>query len=236
RFNASVERFEMLKEKLERKGTFNPQQAEKFSELEQQFKFKAMKSHELPVKTLPSCEENPFIIYLVRDGRDALVSTAHHRKDIVKPGSDFKKNLKEAIKAKMGTYFGGWGYNVEEWLKIAHVVFRFEDFIKNPVEHTEKLRQFISLPEPDLNKVPTFESQKSGEAHFGGQARQKLSEQEQQEFNNKFFRKGKVGGWKDDMPEDIHDLFWKKYEGTMEKLGYRYDGSIADKIPGDITS
>ena len=45
-------------------------------------------------------------VYIIRDGRDALCSMAHHRKDIVAPGSDYYENLKAAVLAEKGTFFG----------------------------------------------------------------------------------------------------------------------------------
>src|SRR5690606_25886720 len=72
--------------------------------------FDFVKTHLLPSELEPNDVNIP-AIYLVRDGRDALVSIAHHRSDIVEPGSDIKNNLKEAILAAEGSYFGGWSNN-----------------------------------------------------------------------------------------------------------------------------
>ena len=125
----------------------------------------------------------------------------------------------------MGSYFGGWSKNVEAWLKIAHKVIYFEDLVKDPVSVTEQLRGVIEMPEADVSKLPTFESQRDGQAHFGGAARPQLSEEEKEDFNKKFFRKGQVGGWKEEMPEDMHELYWEKHGATSEKLGYLKDGT-----------
>lgn len=219
-YNKNTIRLADLTEQKKTNEKLNEQKENRLQELTLKLKFQVVKSHELPSKTLSRCAKNPLIIYLVRDGRDALVSMAHHRKDIVKPGTDFLENLNEAINAPLGTYFGGWSRNVAEWTKIADIVIKFEDFIVDPLKYTESLRSFISLPAPDINKIPTFESQKTGNAHFGGKQRQKFSEEERIIFSKKFFRKGKVGGWKEEMPENVHQFFWKKHGHIMQKMGY----------------
>ncbi|HRW76650.1 MAG TPA: sulfotransferase domain-containing protein, partial [Saprospiraceae bacterium] len=54
--------------------------------------FDVVKTHLLPSQLVPA---DPRIkkVYIVREGRDALVSIAHHRKDIVQPGTDYYLNL-----------------------------------------------------------------------------------------------------------------------------------------------
>ncbi|RLD31892.1 MAG: hypothetical protein DRI83_11705, partial [Bacteroidetes bacterium] len=75
-------------------------------------------------------------------------------------------------------------------------------------------------------RIPTFDSQRNGGSHFGGKKRKRLSKEEQDDFNQRFFRSGQSGGWKQDMPEDIREKFWKKYGSVMTKMGYSSDGSF----------
>jgi len=198
----------------------------KLQKLTDQMAFPVVKTHELPKNILPLCNPQTKIIYLVRDGRDALVSMAHHRKDIIEPGSDYIDNLKEALWAPMGSYFGGWGANVREWTKIADLVIHFDELVNDTEKVIERLREVLDLPEPDMQKIPTFDSQRKGGSHFGGKKRKKLSQEEQDAFNQQFFRSGKSGGWKEEMPEDIQEKFWDKYSDIMIKMGYSRDGSI----------
>jgi hypothetical protein len=198
----------------------------KLEKLTKQLAFPAIKTHELPKNILPLCKPETKIIYLVRDGRDALVSMAHHRKDIIEPGTNFTDNLKEALWAPVGSYFGGWGANVEEWTRIADLVIYFEDLVNNPEEQIIRLQKALSLPEPKMDKIPSFDSQRKGGSHFGGKKRKRLSQEEQDEFNQRFFRSGRSGGWKEDMPEEIQDKFWNKYGKVMQKLGYTMDGGL----------
>jgi hypothetical protein len=66
-----------------------------------------VKTHDLP-SVLHEFDAGIPAVYLVRDGRDSVCSMAHHRSDLVAPGSDYLQNLKEAIIATKGSFFGGW--------------------------------------------------------------------------------------------------------------------------------
>jgi hypothetical protein len=198
----------------------------KLNKLKDQYSYHAIKTHEVPKNILPLCHPEVQKIYIVRDGRDALVSMAHHRKDIVEPGSDFIKNLKEALWAPLGSFFGGWGDNVEQWTKIADIVIFFEDLVTNPEKEIVRLQKLLDLPEPKMDMIPTFESQRSGNSLFGGRIRKKLSKEEQDAFNAKFYRSGKLGEWEKDMPKDLQLKFWEKYGDVMLKNGYKQDGGL----------
>lgn len=75
--------------------------------------YPVVKTHLLPSQ-LPKKLQNARSVYLIRDGRDALVSIAHHRRDIVVPGSNYNQNLLAAIMAIRGSFFGGWSGNVKK--------------------------------------------------------------------------------------------------------------------------
>lgn len=210
-------------ERLKKLRAISPAKEKRMEIKKHQLSFRIIKTHEVPSRILPACEDDVRIIYLIRDGRDALVSMAHHRKDIIEQGTDFTRNLKESIRAPMGTYFGGWGKNVSSWTKIAHLVIHFEKLISDPVSEIMRIKEFLDLPEPRLDKVPTFETQRSGGSHFGGKKRKNLSKEEKDDFNSKFFRSGKTEAWKDEMPDELKEKFWKKYGDVMLSAGYKKD-------------
>lgn len=185
--------------------------------------FPVVKTHLLPHQLRPSDPAIP-AVYLVRDGRDALVSIAHHRSDIVAPGSDFRTNLKEAILAAEGSFFGGWSENVSQWLRRASLVIKFEDLIERPVECAEHLRPFLDLPEPRLEKLPSFEDLRSEDMPYGGDPARRA----------RFFRRGVVGAWKDEMPPDFQGLFWRLHGKIMEELGYLRGQTLGRRVSASV--
>jgi hypothetical protein len=178
--------------------------------------YPVVKTHLLPEQVRPLDNNTP-VICLVRDGRDALVSMAYHRSNIVEPGSDFTENLELAIQAQKGSYFGGWHINALKWILHADIVIRFEDLTRDPISQFERLRPFYpQLPQPLKENLPTFESQKFGSPKYGPP-----------KGKNLFFRKGRVGDWKENMTDIFQTAFWNKCGKTMEILGYSKNGSLS---------
>jgi glycosyltransferase involved in cell wall biosynthesis len=181
--------------------------------------FPFVKTHLLPADLEPSNQKIP-AIYLVRDGRDAMVSIAHHRKDIVRPGSDFTENLREAIVAAEGSFFGGWSRNVNEWIERADLIIKYEDLIRDPQAVFSRVERLIDMPKARWDNLPDFKSMKFGSPKYGGQTTSKTINISPEEFSKKFFRKGVAGSWKKEIPPDLLDLFNGLHGETMEKLGY----------------
>ncbi|MEZ4722451.1 MAG: glycosyltransferase [Flavobacteriales bacterium] len=180
--------------------------------------FQVVKTHHLP-NELPESLRRRRVVLLLRDGRDSVVSMAHHRKDIVAPGSDFIQNLDEVIEAADGSHFGGWSLHTEKWLPQADLVIRFEDLIKDPITQVERLRGLIEMPRADHEKLPGFESLKSGQAKYGPKEAGK---------SHLFFRRGKVNAWQDEMNSDQKLRFWHLHGEVMEIVGYKLDGSLPE--------
>jgi hypothetical protein len=159
-----------------------------------------VKTHELPSDSNPA-------IYLVRDGRDALVSLAwFYLESQASAGRDisqrqFNRKLKKEILSRT---FGGWSKNCLSWIQRPGqtAVIRFEDLTSDPVAEVAKAFGAVGLASEkrEFLNPPTFD-----ELHLQ---------------NPVLFRKGKVGGWKEHMPEKLHRLFWKKHGEAMRLLGY----------------
>lgn len=177
--------------------------------------FPFVKTHLLPDQLEPNDPNIP-AVYLIRDGRDALVSLAHHRKDIVEPGSDFTHNLLEALVARGHSHFGGWSTNVEAWSKRASIIIKFEDLIENPIREIEKLRSIIELPAPNMEKLPDFQSLKFGRPKYGA-GHSESFDPEKAKFH---FRRGSTNSFSDEMEIGIQKLFWGAHGMTMTKFGY----------------
>ena len=145
-------------------------------------------------------------LYLVRDGRDSLVSYAHfmrERGDERFASLSFEETLAALLEREDHPY-GSWSGNVRSWLgrdAPTHVL-RFEDLVADPVRAVRDAMTAlgIALPEPG-GRLPPFE-----ELH---------------RRNPLVFRRGKVGSWKSELPPDLERRFWRVHGAEMEALGYR---------------
>jgi glycosyltransferase involved in cell wall biosynthesis len=177
--------------------------------------YPVVKTHLLPDQ-LPANLQNCKSVYIVRDGRDALVSIAHHRKDIVAPGSDYFNNLLLATLALNDSYFGGWSSNVEAWISKADIIIKFEDLIRDPIGEISKLSAILELPPPNLNKLPDFKTLKFGSPQYGSGGK----DFKVKNLAQKHFRKGQVGGYKTEMSVELQQLFWDLHGPAMHQQGY----------------
>jgi hypothetical protein len=157
-----------------------------------------VKTHELPTG-------DPFpTIYLVRDGRDTLVSYAHFIRqfegDATSPSASFEIILRDLIQYRGS--FGGWGPHVLTWTarsRWARTSFvRFEDLIQDPPGAVSRSLQCVEPQARDLvdsRGIPPF-----AELHA---------------LLPEFFRKGQTGGWREEMSEELQTLFWTHYGQAM---------------------
>jgi hypothetical protein len=160
-----------------------------------------VKTHDLP------SDENP-AIYLVRDGRDSVVSYAHwtlsketNEQSIDPQSREFKNRLRNIITTSK--YFGGWSAHVLAWHKRPNThIIRFEDLITQPIEVVAGALNFANLPysfnaETRLVKFETLHAKDP--VHY---------------------RKGVAGNWQTDMSSEMQKLFWRNCGPAMNLLGY----------------
>jgi Sulfotransferase domain len=145
-------------------------------------------------------------IYLVRDGRDSLVSHAHfirsQRDRSSKSSRSFEETLAALIQRKDHPY-GSWSANVRAWThrKAPTQVIRFEELAEDSVEVVRKAVDALGVPLPEPSGEPP-------------------SFQELHEEDPELYRRGKSGVWKSEFPPDLQSLFWRLHGAEMEALGY----------------
>lgn len=164
------------------------------------------------VKTHDSPSDGRPAIYLVRDGRDSLVSYAHYK---MGEGSShnigparlvarrrFKKTLRQLVTS--GDRFQSWSEHVESWLKreAPTSIVRFDELAQRPLDtvFTALVEVGFEVDKAERAQIPTFE-----ELHDRWPS---------------FFRCGRSGAWKSEMRGHIQQLFWIHHGTTMERLGY----------------
>jgi hypothetical protein len=154
-------------------------------------------------------------IYLVRDGRDAVVSNARLRASQQSEGDcdhqlRFETILREVITRPYidgQPSSGTWGGNVLSWLDKADAPFavlRYEDLIVDPRGSVERV---VSALLPEL--VPIADARIPSFTELHG-------------IDPSFFRRGAAQSHRDEMPDELHYLFWAQPENAtaMRLLNY----------------
>jgi hypothetical protein len=142
-------------------------------------------------------------IVLVRDGRDALVSWARQRSE--HDPTRFEVELRGLIGRDEPSGTGSWGANVLSWLSDPPtVLLRFEDLVADP---TATVRRAVAAVLPDQAPVEGGVVPSFAELHA---------------HDDRFFRRGRTGSHRDELPPDLADAFWAKADNAtaMAVLGY----------------
>ncbi len=161
-----------------------------------------LKTHEVASED----DEYPSI-YVVRDGRDAVVSFAHYLIDFVigkdqsQPEQQYRHVLHDVVTCS--DMYGGWSRNVETWMQRPRSR-------RHPVEElVSQPTQAVAAALRNVNLTPAAQGE-NGAVNF----------QELHRTAPRFFRAGKKGGWQTEMDEDLESAFWHAHGATMEVLGY----------------
>jgi len=168
-------------------------------------------------------------IYLVRDGRDAVVSHARLRmSQQLAADSDCQMTFEDFLREEITRPYvdghpssGTWGGNVLSWLGAADAsaatdasvtLLRYEDLIVDPRGSVERAVSSL-LPElaPSVDAViPSF-----NELH---------------RVDPLFFRRGAAHSHRDEMTDELHELFWAQPENATAMRLLRYSETIGGRI------
>ncbi|MFC7483039.1 sulfotransferase domain-containing protein [Luedemannella flava] len=144
-------------------------------------------------------------ICLVRDGRDALVSWARQVSE-AEPGR-FAAELRKMIVRDEPVGAGSWGANVLSWLQPPvpnRLLLRYEDLVGDPAYAVERV---VTALAPQLSPragavIPSFA--------------------DLQQVDDQFFRRGRSSTHRDELPADLHELFWSRPDNVaaMRLVGF----------------
>ena len=155
----------------------------------------AIKTHQYP-------RDNQKAIYVVRDGRQALVSYRKFHQDFL---GDRQSSLLQLISGL--DYYGGWSAHYEAWAinRPDTLVVHFEDLARGENFTIEALAEHLGY---------------TGKLRPWNNPFHQLNQD-----NPNFFRKGKLAWEKDDLWNDFFDeVFFQIHGHLIERLGY------ADKL------
>lgn len=167
------------------------------------------KSHERPQ---PNYKK---VIYLVRDGREALLSYYHMMKNMGKEIS-----LEDLYHGKIDIYGGQWHEHLAEWEKNpynAEILFvKYEDLITNKMSVLNQLCSFLNITRTsaELNeviKLTSFEFMKTVEQKEDWQ---KIKINISFTKGN-FVRKGAIDSYKEEIPKELLNTFIKNSKNNF---------------------
>ena len=170
------------------------------------------KSHHLPRP------EYKRVVYLLRDGRDVMVSYYYYLTAVKNKEIDFLNLVKHGPDHP----FGKWHEHVEAWLSnpynVEMIVIKYENLINDPMTQLQELCEFIGIKRSTefleiVAKGSSFDKMRWKEKTYG-------SDNLAWPRDKPFVRRGKVGTYKDEMPKNVLMTFLKEAGATLSKCGY----------------
>lgn len=155
------------------------------------------------------------VIYLVRDGRDVMVSyydyeTKHRR---------FDGSFQDFMLASQLPY-GRWADHVQSWLNVRErtdlLVVRYEDLLQDTGPELERMTRFVGISStPDTLeravRLSVFDQM------------QKLEETRGRPYGDtayRFVRRGTAGQWDNEFDEEARAIFKSQANSQLLELGY----------------
>lgn len=169
------------------------------------------KSHHMPK------EKYRRVIYIYRDGRDAMNSYYHMNQAL---GLNF--TWEDMIIHNKGILHQ-WHEHVEAWLSNpynAEIIYvKYEDLLAAPLIELKKIATFIGVEASDEELQSNIDgnsmaSMKKKEKKFG------LDYNAWKDDKKTFFRKGKTKDYLNHIPPELIQHMEEKYKDTLSKMGY----------------
>jgi sulfotransferase family protein len=165
----------------------------------------------------PPLPEYKKVVYLLRDGRDAVVSYYHHTRDLDRREIDFAEFVDQ-----YNIFSLKWHEHVNLWLSNPYqaemLVIKYEDLKQDGLRILERYCDFldISRSREHLQTVlreTDFERMRSREKKLGW-------DDPNWPTDKPFIRRGVVGSYRDEFPKAALDKFLAQSGETLAKCGY----------------
>lgn len=176
--------------------------------------FAVFKTHELPRP------EYKRVVHLVRDGRDALASYYAMNKAL-----NIDVTLEEMILHGKELYPCRWHEHAKAWLENSYdadiIRIKYEDLLKDPLKEMRKFCKFIGIERQDdliirVIRGNHFNVMQEKEKKYG-------TDNKRWKPSKKFFRKGKIGSYKEEIPPRLIRSFNNQSEYYLKKFGYKIE-------------
>ena len=161
------------------------------------------------------------VVYVIRDGRDVMVSYLHHlrRTGLV----DESVDLVQLLRSPDLLFPSTWQEHVEAWKSNPHgaemMTIRYEDLLADPVPELRRVCAFAGLERDPALLVAVVE-----QASF---ERMQVKERKAKEVAGQrlpaerlFFRRGQAGSYRDEMTAEALEAFMDQAGPTLRRFGY----------------
>lgn len=169
------------------------------------------KSHDLPRP------EHKRVVYLLRDGRDAMVSYFHYTRALLDPNVDIGGFVRNT-----SIWPSTWWEHVETWLTNPYqaqiITLRYEDLLADSARELVRFCEFAGIEyKADVLKSvaerASFSNMRTKEVTQGWNTKEWPKDKY-------FIRRGIVGSYKDEMLPEVLEFFMRGARATLSKCGY----------------
>jgi hypothetical protein len=172
------------------------------------------KSHHMPRP------EYRRVVYLLRDGRDVMVSYFYHLSALQGRDVDFMGMVRRGE----GLFPCKWHEHVEAWLANPYraeiITIKYEDLKRNSAQELRRLCAFIGADRDAAFLERVAEQASFEKMHRKEQEGRYFKENSLWPEDKHFIRRGVVGSHADEMPADVLDAFLAESARTMSKCAY----------------
>jgi hypothetical protein len=164
----------------------------------------------------------PKFIYIIRDGRDALVSFYHYHMD----WKAFEGNFSDYLRSRVPVeYYGDWSDHTKNALEAYSknpdriLLLSYEKMITDTYEAVRKIADFCNIKanEADIQRTVencSFEKLQEIEENFGSEI---------ENMQMIFFRQGECNQWRKYYSKEDHEYFLKYHSDMLIRNGYNID-------------
>jgi hypothetical protein len=165
----------------------------------------------------PPLPEYKKVVYLLRDGRDAVVSYYHHTRDLYRRDIDFMEFVEQ-----YNIFSLKWHEHVNLWLSNPYqaemLVIKYEDLRQNGPQILEQYCDFLNITRSKeylqaVIRETDFEKMRRREQKLGW-------DDPNWPKDRPFIRRGMVGSYKDEFPKVALENFLAQSGETLERCGY----------------
>lgn len=168
----------------------------------------------------PFQSQYPRVVYILRDGRDAMLSYYYYQQAELPAGTTLTDFLAQT------PWPCGWAKHVASWLDAGlpadkFLLLRYEEMKQDPAGQLQRLIQFSQLtvsPErfQQALEQSTFQAMRQAEQQYGGPGGRKPQ--------GGFMRQGQSGGWQQQFGPAEKEIAKKEMNPMLIRLGYEQNG------------